>query len=227
MYEIFEDVTQRLNNYPTITLTKSYIPSSVNIFINGLLQTHDSFVEADPLHGNIYVTNDTFSTSPNSDHNLVVSYNTEEIVYVDPYAPVHISKLKGGDVVRVAMKAGMHLNPVPVRKGEQLKYESQKYRHSAKNHSITVTLGWVANNDPVHGILHLQIDNHSYTSGIICNAILQYAHIKIIQKYVTPSKRDVKNIQTSSAHNAYRRPGALAKGVLDAKGFMHLVQVFK
>lgn len=225
--EVFEDVKDRVSTFPVITLTKSYIPNSVNLFINGLLQTTDSFTETDPSHGKVTVTNDTFVVSPNNDHNLVVSYLTEELVIVNPYAPVHISKLKVGDVVRVAMKAGMHLNPVPpVRKGEPPGLESSTRNRSAQNFSITVLLGWVTNNDSRNGILTVQTDQRSRSSSQLFNAVIQYSHIKIIRKYVTPTRKLTRNVPVSAASNAYRRPGALARGVLDSKGMMDLVKVF-
>lgn len=144
---------------------------------------------------------------------------------------IHITEIVPGDVLRIAMKPGRHLEPVLSPRGSQHRLlpgraSANGRSLQAKSFSRTVYLGYVTQNDTINGVLALQIENRGQRREHLA-ATVPYKDIKIIQKFITPTKHmGAKIVPLSGAKNAIRRPGAIAKGVLDPKGFMNLVRVY-
>jgi hypothetical protein len=237
--EIFDDLT------PTVQPTKliytvrkpPYVAGTVSVFRNGMLQDPTFFTELDPAAGTVELA-EPILLRDQEDHNLTIAYCTFEAPFVDPEAPRHISQLRPGDVVRIAMKAGRHLDPVVRPKTKQVELlpaPSSRGRRtscrrntgaSAKNFSRTVFFGFITQNDPVSGQLRCQTEHRSRTQRDHVNALVPYKDIRTIRVYVTPSKPDITPVVVSGARNAVRRPGALGRGTEAHKGFLNLVRVF-
>ena len=207
-----------------------YLAGSVSVFRNGLLQDPAFFTEDDPEAGTITLC-EPILIRDNDDHSVHVAYGTFQPVFVDLTAPIHISQLKLGNVLRIAMRAGRHLEPV-VRKGQNqlLAMKSRKERsiktsgRVARNFARTTFLGYLTANDPVLGELQLQVEGRDRIRRRHLAATVRYSDILSIRKYITPSKPHT-NSPVGGGQRAVRRPGANALGVLDAPGFMNLVRV--
>ena len=232
--EVFEDLTaQATDTNTTFTVSKTpYVAGTVSVWRNGLLQDPDFFVETDPTNGVIDVC-EPILVREEEDHGIIVSYCTFEDVFVDPEAPVHISKLTPGNVVRIAMKAGRHLEPVFFHKNKQTKLLPGRSPSGkslrAKNYSRTVFLGFITNNDSVGGKLTLQVEDRHGNPGcrVHMEACVPYRDILVIRKFITPGRRsDVGDVPIGGGPRAARRPGVVAKGFFDTKGFLNLVKVF-
>ena len=229
--EIFEDLTPTVLSGKTVyTVRKGpYLSGTVNTWRNGMLQDSDFHVETDPSAGTITLCEEILVTT-DDDHSLHVSYHTFELPFVDPKKPVHISRLGQGDVVRIAMKAGRHLEPVLMPRGKQVRLLPGRARAQGRSlralgYSRTTFLGFITQNDPVGGNLTLQVEHRGGRREHL-QAFVPYKDICVIRKYVTPGRRDVDDVQIGGGGSAIRRPGIDGKGFDRASGFMTLVRVF-
>lgn len=224
-YEIVDDLTAFIDGSTSIFRIRKppYVPGSVSVFLDSLLQRDDYFTELNPVTGEVQLSVAPVQRVP-PDAGLHISYLTWVVPYVDPQAPVHISQLKDGDVVRIAMKAGRHLEPIPMRKGLQHRLEPVRVGRMARGHSQTVFLGNITSNNRTQGVLEMQVHYRSWGQTLF-HATVPYKDIKVIQKYITPAIRQTRRIEVGGGPNAIRRPGILAKGFYDSAGFMNLIQV--
>ena len=93
----------------------NYVPGSVSYYLNGLLQQPTGvrgWTETNPTLGLV-----TLNEAPLPGDGVQFAYTTNEVVYVNPDKPVHVSKLNPGDQVDVVLKPGRHLVQL-VRKGK-------------------------------------------------------------------------------------------------------------
>jgi len=209
-----------------------YLPGSVSVFRNGMLQDASWWTEDDPTLGTVTLF-EPILLREEEDHAIHIAYETYQQVYVDPYAPVHISKLKLGDVLRIAMRAGRHLEPVVNKKKQNqllvMKTKREGCRkvsgRAAKGFSRTVFFGYLTLNDSVNGEMHLQVEGRDRIRRDHLLATVRYSDILSIRKYVTPSVPH-NTSKVGGGPRAERHPGVEAKGVRDAPGFMKLVRVF-
>ena len=140
--------------------------------------------------------------------------------------PIHITQLVPGDAVRIALKAGRHLEPV-LRGKQQTVYmtgRNGKKSLRAKPFSRTVALGFITENNSEAGVMTLQVEDRGKPRRHF-QAIIPYKDMLVIRKYVTPSERDVKDVPIGGGGNAIRRPGIVGKGFDRASGFMKLIRV--
>lgn len=226
--EIWEDLSNTIKDGKVVYTVRKppYLAGSVYVWRNGMLQDADFHTELDPTTGTVELCEALWARDE-LDTGLHISYLTYEPSYVDPNAPVHISSIKQGDVVRIATRPGRHLNPIIQPKTKQFLLlpggvHNRKSR-AARNFSRTVFLGYVTQNDTTSGIMTLQVEDRPNRDHK--QAILNYSDIQHIQKYVTPS---VSHTSTSigGGRAPQKRPGVVAKGVFDYPGFMNLVRVF-
>jgi len=208
-----------------------YLAGTVSVYRNGMLQHPDFFAELDATQGTVGLCEEILIREDEDDHSVSVVYLTFQEPFVDPERPVHISKVVPGDVLRIAMKAGRHLEPVVRRKTKQMELHPGRQVSGkslrAKAFSRTVFLGRVTQNDLQGGQLTLETQHRSNWSRNVVTAFVPFRDIQVVRKYITPGPAGVDSrIPISAARNARRRPGIIAKGLFDARGFMKLVRVF-
>lgn len=229
--EVFDDVTAQATNVnTTFKISKPpYELGSVKVFRNGLLQDPDFFTETDPANGLVEVC-EPIEVSPDDDHNITIAYCTFVPIFVDPEIPVHISQLAPGNVVRIAMKPGRHLEPILMPKTKQMRLQPGRAPHGrslrAKGYSRTVFLGLITQNDFVSGKLTLQVEDRQFCRTHL-EALVPYKDILVIRKYITPGEGSNTPTNTiGGGPRAGKRPGVVAKGAFDPSGFMKLIKVF-
>lgn len=229
--EIFEDLTDQVTDTQTIfKVTKApYVPGTLNVWSEGILQSSDFATEIDPTLGLFQIDEPILIRDPD-DHGLIVSYGTFEPVFIEPDTPVHISQLKFGETVRIAMKPGRHLEPVLRPKDKQIRLIPGRTGSGkslrARNYSRTVFLGFITLNDSVSGKLILQVRDRQYSRNHL-EAHIPYKDILVIRKFITPGEAsDVDDVVIGAGGDAIRRPGVIAKGFGSPKGFLKLVKVF-
>ena len=229
--EIWEDLTPTVVSGKTVYTVRKppYIAGTVSVWRNGMLQDADFHVETDPALGTITLCEDILDTE-DEDHSLHVSYQTFEPAYVNPEAPVHVSRLFQGDVVRIAMKAGRHLEPVLMPREKQVKLLPGRASAGgrslrAKNYSRTTFLGFITQNDSINGTLVLQVEDRGGRRKHL-QAIVPYKDILVIRKFITPGDKGIDDVPIGGGGNAIRRPGVIAKGWERNHGFMKLVRVY-
>jgi hypothetical protein len=192
----------------TFTTSRPYIAGSVSVYLNGLLMSRDSWQELPSPSSTV-----TLLAAPLAADVVQVSYLDASYrpLYEDPRRIIHISELKQADVVRIAMKAGHHLNPSSTVEG--LKLTVVPKERAAKSFSRTVFLGYIMQNLPIQGKLILDVDGRTKYEHY--TATVPYVCIANIQRYTTPG--DWIPDQGS-------RPGSHALGTV-RPGFMKLVAV--
>jgi len=204
-------------------VTKQYVAGTVRVFVNGLLQTIDQVFELDAVERLVGIGEDPL-TDAGADASLHVGYSTTEVVVLNPDAPVHISQVREGDVLRISMRAGRHLEPVVQPRGKQALLVARGKSRVAKNFSRTVFFGFVTGNAPQVGRLSLQVPHRSQWSRDNYAATVYYADILHVQKFITPT-REPRPVPIGGGPRAVRHPGVIAKGVLDSTGLARYVQV--
>lgn len=198
------------------TTQRPYIPGSLSVYANGLLAkqtSDDGWFELVPSAGTFQLKEALFPVSPGEPPGdvLQVAYLDASYrpLFEDPEKPIHITEVKHPDVLRIAMKPGYHL--VPYMHLSERRAASGRPR-AAKNTSRTVFLGYVLANNPQNGLLTLDIQDRDRTH---MTAFVEYAHILVIQRYITPARL---------IPDQGSRPGSHAFGTTRL-GFMKLVQV--
>jgi hypothetical protein len=114
----------------------------------------------------------------------------------DALASIRMIDVRQGDVLRIALYAGHHLNPTPY-----YKLTTGKPR-AAKNVSRTTVLGYVTANDSGNGKLTASVqggNSRDYYTATIPYTAMQYVH-----RQITPRK--VQSLPAS-------RPGLAAHGM--------------
>jgi len=146
-------------------------------------------------------------------------------------APVHISKIQPGDVLRLAMKAGHHLMPVPSPKGQQPRLQRTSVARATPPFGRVTFHAFVTANDPSTGTLSLQVGHPTRANRTLYAATVYYKDIGVVQKYITPAK-EPRPVPISGGPDAIRRPGAQAFGLPGvgvpggaAPGFARLIRV--
>lgn len=233
--EVFDDLSAALL-VPTLPIppsppgivrvvktTKVYAAGTVRVFINGFLQTLDGVFEIDPGERLVGLGEDPLEDAGH-DASVHVAYLTFEPVFIDPGAPVHIAQLREGDVLRIAMRAGRHLEPVVSPRGRQPRLIARERSRAARNSSRTVFMGFVTGNAPTTGTLSLQVPHRANASREHYAATVNYVDILTVQKFITPT-REPRPVPVGGGPRAVRHPGVIAKGVLDSPGFPRLIQV--
>jgi len=143
----------------------------------------------------------------------------DSTVVVDVVIPkfFHITDIVSGDVLRVAMKAGRHLEP-RLRGRNQTALLPGRAPHGkslrAKSFSRTTFLAYVTVNDSVNGKIYAQVEDRGRKAHLA--AEIPYKDILVVQKYITPSK---------APYSDETRAQSSALGVKDHKGFMNLIPV--
>lgn len=160
--------------------------------------------------------------------NYIINLIFEDVVVVvDPTIPVHISALGFGDVVRIATRPGHHMEPVYNAKTKQFMLRSGRQPHGKKMRvkafSRTSFFGYITRNTPSAGVMEMQVETRDRQRSM--HAIVPYASIKVIQKYITPGKPIVDAVPLGGGLNAVRRPGTQALGFGGGGSFLNLVQV--
>lgn len=229
--EIVDDVTQFLSLPPlpippvpagiqlVFRVTKKYVPGTVRIYVNGLLQAIDCLHELDPVERLVGVAADVpIDSNVEGDSSLHAAYLTFDPIAFNPDAPIHISQVVLGDVLRIAMRPGRHLEPVVSRRGMQHRLLARTRSRAAKNVSRTTILGLVTNNDRQLGVLSLQVSDPSHAYRNSLAAQVAYKDIQHIQKFITPAK-EPRPVAVGGGPRARRTPGTLAKGVLGFNAF--------
>ena len=229
---IIEDVTNKITTGKLIyTVNKPpYFEDSVSVYVNGLLQDPTFFTELDPVAGTVSI-DEPVLIRDEEDYSLHIIYSTKQEIFIDPKDPVHISQLIAGDVVRISFRPGRHLEPKlqPRSKNVILEPGGSTFgkRRSARGYSRTVVLGLITSNDSVTGTLRLQVDEKSRSRcAPPTPAVVPYATILRIQKYITPSEPDIDIATVGGGPRTQRRPGVRAFGFSDHRGRMNLVKVF-
>lgn len=98
-----------------------------------------------------------------------------------------------------------------------------KRHRRAGNASRCAINGQVIHNEPELGKLTLAVKERELSF----TAIVLYKDILNAHKWITPTNiLGAKEVPIGGGPRAIRRPGALAKGVMDAKGFMRLLRVY-
>lgn len=161
---------------------------------------------------------------------------------VDITDPIHITQVAPGMVLRIAMRAGRHLDPVV---GRTVIYQSATIRRQrgvphptpppahggmtrmraatkrkrtgnrARSFSRTTFLAFVTANDSVAGTLSVSIEART-SSRTPVQAIIAYADMRHVQRYIH---------QTTLRPEVGSRPGSIAFGSRSDYGFMKLVPV--
>jgi hypothetical protein len=205
-----------------VRTTRTYVSSTVRLYANGLLQKVATVVEIDSDERLVGITEevpiDELSDS------LHISYLTEDTVVVDPNAPIHIAQIGFGDVLRIALRAGRHLDPVASGRGRQHRLLSGATNRVTRNFSRTTVLAYVTSNDRQQGILEVQVSHPSRTSRVNYAGTIYYKDIKHVHVFRTPA-RPPRVVPVGGGPRAQRHPGVKALGVDSLRPFMNLIPV--
>ena len=125
-------------------------------------------------------------------------------------ANIHIKDIVPGNVLRVALRAGKHLNPTHDRRLVVGR------KRAAKNTSRTVMLAYVITNDSAAGLLTASVQGRKKTNYF--TATIPYNAILYAQRQITP--RDVPELREGN-------PGVVAFGApYDHAGWKYQRVVF-
>jgi hypothetical protein len=113
---------------------------------------------------------------------------------------VHISKLRNGDQLRIALKAGHGINP-----DHQGIFQPPNKQRSARGYTRTTFYAYLQSNDPVAGKMVVTIQDMVTALGRSYTANIEYSSILILQQ-VVPYGRPV--VETAPVSH----PGAKALG---------------
>jgi len=196
--ELIEDHTISVDGVRTTFVVRfpPYLPGTVHVFVNGILCQDTAFVETDPSAGVVALVD-----PPSDESSLDIRYLTFE----DPTPPivVHITDLKPGDVVRIAMKPGWHLLPKILPNKQKVLEPNDRSRSARKGGHRTVIVGRVVQNLPQQG--YLLVDDNRGQASDVYRATVIYDHILIIQRYIPDLRPEHETAPKS-------HPGTVALG---------------
>lgn len=114
--------------------------------------------------------------------------------------PVHVSKLQAGAQLRIALKAGLGIEP-----DHTGTYQRQGKPRRARGYTRTTFYAYLQSNDPVSGTLTVTIQDLVTATGKQYTARFKYSDVLIMQQ-VVPQGRPVVETAPKS------HPGAAALG---------------
>ena len=216
---------------PYVDLTKTtysvfhrpYLPGTVHVYVNGLLQDDSWVTELDPVAGTIELAEPVLERAED-DHSLHIAYLTYAELYVDPEAPIHITQLAPGDVVRIAMKAGWHLKPTVVARWQEPQLVPMEKRRVARGADRTVFFCYITTNDRTNGVLYGQVEDRGAPRTHL-SATVPYSAIKVIERYVTPGHLSNATVTVGGGPGAIRRPGIFGRNFQAPTGARKLIRV--
>lgn len=223
--EIVDDQTPHVTTTKTVyTVYKPpYLSGSVYVYVNGMLQDESWVTELDPTTGTVELDQPVLERAAD-DHSLHIAYLTFEAPYVDPEDPIHITQLAQGDIVRIAMKAGRHLMPVHRPRSQQVRLVPVEKRQRARTYARTEFYCHVMQNDRLNGVLYGQVERRGPPRHH-AEAVVPYADIKVIERFITPGRPRMKDVEIGGGPRAVRRPGIVGRGFYDNPGFRKLIRV--
>lgn len=139
---------------------------------------------------------------------------------------ISVQDIKSGDVLRISMKPGLHLEPkVAANRQNELRVGRQPHgqRRASRGFSRTVFLGRVVFNDLSLGRFRLQVQDRDPRNHFL--ALVPFAAINKAELYRTPGEPGVPDVEVGAGPRAQRHVGVQALGLRDAQGFMNLVPV--
>lgn len=213
-FEHIDDVTKFVDGATNVftVLRPPYIPGTVRVFINGKLTCStddDGWNELDPNLGTVQLKETPLIDSGHAfqtKDTVHVLYQSFVAPFPDRTIPKHIIELRAGDIVKIAMRAGYHINPIPTANGPP-RGRSPRKGESADGFSRTVFFGYITKNTPVNGFLDLAIQKRRNTPREHLDGRVLYKNILYI--YITLS-----DVQPLIETAPISHPGAIAKGTL-------------
>lgn len=150
--EIIEPAIGVVDGVNTLYKTsRPYVPGSLTAYLNGLLQERTSptgWVETNPTTGDV-----TLSFAPQELDDIQFGYldATGAPLFVDPFAPRHITKIKPDDILRVSMRAGKQLDVL--RQDGPYHMATPIKAQRARGYSKTIFICVVVENDVTNSTL--------------------------------------------------------------------------
>lgn len=158
-------------------------------------------------------------------------------------APIHITSVTPGMVLRIAMKPGRHLDPVvgrttiyrsaTIRRQQgvvfpepptvdgltkmQTAVKRKRTGNRARGFSRTTFMAYVSANDPVNGILNVYLESRAYMRRPGFQAVIAYSDMLYVQRAIH---------RLTPRPEAGSRPGSIAFGSTSDFGFQKLVPVY-
>lgn len=121
--------------------------------------------------------------------------------------PVHVSKLRSGDQLRIALKAGHGIEP-----SHRGHYQSPAKARRALGYTRTTFYAYMQSNNPTDGTMEVTIQDMVVATGQSYSATVKYSDILVLQQ-VVPYGRPV--VETAPKTH----PGAQALGTKMAQLF--------
>lgn len=214
IYEYVEDVTNSVTGSRDVFSIQKppYLPGSVRVYINGLLKRRgddDGWTEENEVLGTVKLkeTPELRTTHPLEERDVVhIRYLTFEPPAPDPNDPIHITRLQRGDVVRIAMKPGYHIN-LSANPKAYPRWTSPSKGQNVEGFSRTVFFANIRNNDPIKGQLIATVQNRTNRRDPNVDGLILYKNIQHIYKTVPGG---VEFLETAPVG----KPGTIALGSL-------------
>lgn len=214
VYEYVDDVTVSVTGAKDVfaVLKPPYLVGSVRVYINGLLKRRgdtDGWIEENSVLGTVRLkeTPDLRTGHPIEERDVVhIRYLSYEPPVEDPNDPIHITQLQRGDVVRIAMKPGYHINLSTNTKAYP-RWTSPSKGQNVEGFSRTVFFANIRNNDPIKGQLIATVQNRTNRRDPNFDGLILYKNIQHIYRTVPGG---VEFLETAPIG----KPGTIALGSL-------------
>jgi hypothetical protein len=186
--------------------SRAFFPNSTSVYINGQLRVApapDGWNEVDALTGLVQL-----KVAPVPTDSVQIAYTdaTFKPLFNDEAKPVHVRELKGGDQLRIAMKAGMQMEP-NFDKTAQSPAKSRR----ARGYSRTTFYAYLISNDPINGKMVVNYQDF-IVGGNYFTATVEYKSILYLQRVVSRGRPVVETAPK-------KHPGAKALGTRMAQLF--------